>query len=129
MGATGEDVRRVSDRGFHPAWSADAKELGADTSDFLEPEGDLRGQLVVIDVATGSTRVMSELTDVLAPLVTQWTPHRVLGEAGKARSETSGPSRHQAACRQSQTMPPPTGIPSGRPTGAGCSFPAIAAEA
>ena len=26
MGATGEDVRRVSDRGFHPAPSADAKE-------------------------------------------------------------------------------------------------------
>jgi serine/threonine protein kinase len=77
MGATGEDVRRVSDRGFHPTWSADAKELGADTSDFLEPEGlTSRGQLVVIDVATGSTRVMSELTDVHQP---HWSPngHRI----------------------------------------------------
>lgn len=77
MGATGEDVRRLSDRGFHPSWSPDGTQIATGTVDFVGPESlGARGQLVVIDVATGQTRVMSDLQEAYQP---HWSPngHRI----------------------------------------------------
>ena len=133
MGATGENARRLSDRGFHPSWSPDAKEIAAGTADFPNPESlSSLGQLIVVEVATGRTRVISEAQDALpAPLVTPWAPDCVLGQAaGSRHSETSGPWRHPAAQQcQSPTTPPPTGTRSGHRTGGRCFSPAIGAEA
>jgi len=57
MGATGESVRRVADRGYNPSWSPDGRHLVVSTEMVEEPmnrEG--IAELWVIDVATGATR-------------------------------------------------------------------------
>jgi len=73
MGATGEDVRRLSDRGFHPSWSPDAREIAASTVDFANPEAlSLRGDLMIIEVATGQVRVISLAEGAQQP---HWSPH------------------------------------------------------
>lgn len=73
MGTTGEDARRLSDRGFHPSWSPDAKEIAASTADFLDPESLTRlGDLLVVEVATGRTRVIAQAAGVHQP---HWSPH------------------------------------------------------
>jgi serine/threonine protein kinase len=73
MGATGENARRLSDRGFNPAWSPDGKEIAASTAGFLDPESLSRlGQLIVVEVATGQTRVIEEAWDGYQP---HWSPH------------------------------------------------------
>jgi Tol biopolymer transport system component/predicted Ser/Thr protein kinase len=73
MGATGESVRRLSDRGFHPSWSPDAKEIAASTVNFRDPESLVGlGQLIVVEAATGRTRVISEAQSAYQP---HWSPH------------------------------------------------------
>jgi Tol biopolymer transport system component len=72
MGATGENARRFSDRGFHPSWSPDAKEIAASTGNFPNPENlSSPGQLIVVEVATGRTRVISEAYGYQP----HWSPH------------------------------------------------------
>jgi Tol biopolymer transport system component len=97
MGATGEDVRRLSDQGFHPSWSADAREIAASTGNFPDPENlSRRGELIVVEVATGRTRVMSQAGQAQQP---HWSPHghRIAywgrpGEAGHRDLWTVAPS-------------------------------------
>ena len=98
MGATGESVSRLSDRGFHPSWSPDGKQIAASTAGFAIPEAltSRGGQLIVVEVATGKGRVISEAADVHQP---HWSPHghRIAywgrpGEAGQRDVWTVAPS-------------------------------------
>ena len=51
MGATGESVRRVTDFGFAPSWSADGSELVVSTSNFVDPfSRNLRGKLFIVQL-------------------------------------------------------------------------------
>ncbi|HET9385832.1 MAG TPA: protein kinase, partial [Gemmatimonadales bacterium] len=74
MEATGENTRRLSAQGFHPSWSPDGKEIAAGTVNFRDPEGlaSRSGQLIVVEVATGRSRLISEAQDVHQP---HWSPH------------------------------------------------------
>ena len=97
MGATGENTTRLSDRGFHPSWSPDGKEIAAGTADFPDPESlSGLGQLIVVEVATGRSRVISEVRDAFQP---EWSPHghRIAywgrpGEAGQRDLWTVAPT-------------------------------------
>jgi Tol biopolymer transport system component/serine/threonine protein kinase len=72
MGATGENPRRLSAQGFHPSWSPDGREIAAGTADFLNPESlNRQGQLIVVEVATGRTRVITDVPDGYQP---HWSP-------------------------------------------------------
>jgi eukaryotic-like serine/threonine-protein kinase len=86
MGATGESVRRVSDFGYHPAWSPDGQQLVSVTQSVGDPA--LRfttSQLWVITTATGERRLLSE-GDAAQP---SWSPDgRRIAYWG--RSVTSG---------------------------------------
>ena len=56
MGATGESVRRVADRGHNPSWSPDGTRLVVSTERIIDPmsrQG--MAELWLIDVATGET--------------------------------------------------------------------------
>jgi Tol biopolymer transport system component len=57
MGATGESVRRLSDRGHNPSWSPDGGRLVVSTERIIDPmsrQG--AAELWIVDVATGETR-------------------------------------------------------------------------
>jgi eukaryotic-like serine/threonine-protein kinase len=76
MGATGESVRRVTDFGFAPSWSADGSELVVSTSNFVDPfSRNLRGKLFIVPLATGERRLIDD-GDAVQPA---WSPngHRV----------------------------------------------------
>jgi Tol biopolymer transport system component len=77
MGATGESVRRLTDKGYNPSWSPDSKQIlfsGEQTTDpvvvYSIPNA------YVVDVASGATRVFYAALDVMQPV---WSPngHRV----------------------------------------------------
>jgi Tol biopolymer transport system component len=73
MGATGENVRRVTRRGFRPAWTPDGRELVyAFGSAFTAFQGEqLAEGLEAVDVASGRTRRLCDCV-ALAPAV---SPH------------------------------------------------------
>jgi Tol biopolymer transport system component len=57
MGATGESVRRVADRGYNPSWSPDGRHLVVSTEMIEEPMNrEATAELWVIDVTTGAER-------------------------------------------------------------------------
>ena len=72
MGATGEDVRRITDFGFDPAWSPDGTQIAFATeaidSPMLRYE---KSELWVADVETGETRRVQE-GDSVQP---SWSPN------------------------------------------------------
>jgi Periplasmic component of the Tol biopolymer transport system len=77
MGATGENVKRLTDFGFNPAWSPDGTEIVCSTGSFLnrpEERGTSRhGQLFRINVASGQSRVIpGNIDDAVEP---HWSPH------------------------------------------------------
>lgn len=72
MEATSENVRRLSEVGFHPAWSPDGKELVVSMDNFSDP-GNRRlipSQLWVLDVASGAKRLLTN-SDAVQP---SWSP-------------------------------------------------------
>jgi Tol biopolymer transport system component len=73
MGATGESVRRVSDKGFNPSWSPDGRELLFSAQRARDPAivYGIRN-VYVADVASGSTRLLSNKEDLMQPV---WSPH------------------------------------------------------
>ena len=77
MGATGENVRRLTDFGFNPAWSPDGGEIVfAAESVVASPESrDSRSELWAVDVETEVTRRIFE-GDAVQP---NWSPngHRI----------------------------------------------------
>jgi Tol biopolymer transport system component len=71
MGATGESVRRLSDRGHDPSWSADGKRIVVSTEQVVDPRlRQATAELWTIDVGTGQ---MSRLYagDAVQPA---WSP-------------------------------------------------------
>lgn len=71
MGATGENVRRVSDFGFYPAWSPDGREIVYSTVDFFDPtERYTEGVLWIVNVASGEKRTI-KTPDAVQP---SWSP-------------------------------------------------------
>jgi Tol biopolymer transport system component len=73
MGATGESVKRLTDFGFNPTWSPDAKQIAVSTSTFFLPT-DRPGfaEIWVVDLATGEKRAVWQGGDGVQP---SWSPH------------------------------------------------------
>lgn len=63
MGASGENLRRVADFGFHPSWSPDGKEIVVSTFGRDQPTVRANGEqfLSVIDVETAAKRELIKL--------------------------------------------------------------------
>jgi serine/threonine protein kinase/Tol biopolymer transport system component len=56
MGATGESVRRVADRGHNPSWSPDGSRLVVSTERIIDPMSRQGlAELWIVDVATGQS--------------------------------------------------------------------------
>ncbi len=72
MGATGENVRRLTDAGFHPAWSPDGSEVacGEDSATPLG-RGNVPSKLWAVNVTSGEKRLITE-GDAVEP---SWSPH------------------------------------------------------
>jgi Tol biopolymer transport system component len=72
MGATGENVRRLSDFGFNPAWSPDEKEIAVSTEGITDPYSRSGvADLWAIQVATGQKRAVVRGFDCAQP---NWSP-------------------------------------------------------
>ena len=75
MGATGEAVRRLTDFGYHPAWSPDGREAAFSTHDIEDPNDRSleRSDVWIVNVATGEKRQLTGETvgDAAQP---QWSP-------------------------------------------------------
>jgi eukaryotic-like serine/threonine-protein kinase len=73
MGATGENVLRVTTHGYRPAWTPDGRELVFSTSaDDLGYQGQAGGPPEAVDIATGRLRTLCGSCDARAPAV---SPH------------------------------------------------------
>ena len=73
MGATGENVRRLSDFGFNPTWSPDEKEIAVSTEGIADPYSRTgAADLWAIQVATGQKRAVVRGFDCAQP---NWSPH------------------------------------------------------
>jgi Tol biopolymer transport system component len=71
MGATGESVRRVTDGGYNPAWSPDAKRLAYATEAVDDPYSrSVRSELWVVEFGDGTTTRLSA-GDAVQPV---WSP-------------------------------------------------------
>ncbi len=71
MGATGENVRRIADFGFHPAWSPDGRELAVATEGGVVPwNRPGRSELWAIEVDSGRKRLVTRV-DSMHP---SWSP-------------------------------------------------------
>ncbi len=74
MGATGESIRRLTDFGYFPSWSPDAKQMVVCTQNFSDPysRGDW-SELWIVEVATGEkTQITRKPVDAIQP---SWSPH------------------------------------------------------
>jgi len=63
MGATGENVKRLTDFGYSPSWSPDGREVVVTTGWFLRPEDvgtSADGQLFRVNVVTGEVTSFPE---------------------------------------------------------------------
>jgi len=54
-GATGESVRRVTDIGFHPAWSPNGKDIAFTTEEIIDPASRLGESTLYVVSASGGT--------------------------------------------------------------------------
>jgi len=73
MGATGENVRRISDTGFHPSWSPDGQEIVFSTATFEQPSERFQheSEIWVVAIATGAKRQIQTEFDAIQP---DWSP-------------------------------------------------------
>ena len=73
MGATGENLRRVTDAGYYPSWSPDEKEIVVSSETFDEPysrSGISKTWAVRVD--NGDKRAVTDSFDCVQP---SWSPH------------------------------------------------------
>jgi Tol biopolymer transport system component len=70
-GATGESVRRITDIGFHPAWSPDGRRIAFSTEEIFDPSSrQSESGLYVVDASGGTpTRILD--ADAVQP---SWSP-------------------------------------------------------
>jgi Tol biopolymer transport system component len=73
MGATGENVRRISDSGYYPAWSPDGTEIVFCSGTFNDPtdRATFPASLWAVNIATGEKRGITT-DDAVQP---SWSPH------------------------------------------------------
>ena len=73
MGRTGEAVRRLTRRGFKPAWSPEGREIAFTTENAdLDPQNTVGlSSLWVVDVTSGQERQLANVDAVLP----SWSPH------------------------------------------------------
>ncbi len=74
MEETGENVRRVSDFGFHPSWSPDGKQIVVSdkVADVATSHTVPNSSLSIIEVATGNRKLLDTKGDAIQPA---WSPH------------------------------------------------------
>jgi Tol biopolymer transport system component len=75
MGATGENLKRITDFGYNPAWSPDGREIVCSSATFTTPADrqSSQSQLFRVNVATGERRaVTAQEGTAMQP---QWSPH------------------------------------------------------
>ena len=74
MGETGENIRRVSDFGFHPSWSPDSREIVVSTqeTDATNVKNYEPSQLWIINVSTGDKRLLIDKMNAIQPA---WSPN------------------------------------------------------
>jgi Tol biopolymer transport system component/serine/threonine protein kinase len=76
MGATGENVKRITDFGYNPTWSPDGNEIVVTTGWFLRVEDagtSVTGQLFRVNITTGERRLISgKIGNAKQP---HWSPH------------------------------------------------------
>ena len=75
MGATGENVKRITDFGYNPAWSPDGGEIVCASTTFVRPDVRLsfHSQLISVKVATGEKRLITP--GVEFAMQPHWSPH------------------------------------------------------
>jgi len=66
-GATGESVRRVTDAGFDPAWSADGQQIAFATEEITEPASRLGDSAIYIVAAGGGSPRKVSQGDAVQP--------------------------------------------------------------
>jgi Tol biopolymer transport system component len=89
MGAMGESAKRLTDFGYNPAWSPDAKEIAyAEQSALFPIVRDGTGGLWVMNVATGEKRSITG--GEKAPAQPHWSPS---GKTIAYWSRSEGPGR------------------------------------
>jgi Tol biopolymer transport system component/serine/threonine protein kinase len=74
MGATGENVRRLTSQGYNPAWSPDGQEIVYALGHFIDVPNNRSAPpsaLHIINVQTGTTRRLTD-NDGVQP---HWSPH------------------------------------------------------
>ena len=78
MGATGENVRRLSDFGYHPSWSPDGRSVVVATMATRNPVNRpaLGSELWVVDVGSEESWKLFDAVDAIDPV---WSPngHRI----------------------------------------------------
>src|SRR3989442_6330934 len=73
LGATGESVRRLTDKGYHPDWSPDGTEIAYSTEGIVDPsKRSLTSEIWVVEVSSGKTRKLPIAGDAVQP---HWSPH------------------------------------------------------
>lgn len=74
MEETGENVRRISDTGFHPSWSPDGKQIVVSdkSSDVSTSHTIPNSSLWTIDVETGNKKLLETKGDAIQP---NWSPN------------------------------------------------------
>src|SRR5262245_1490772 len=76
MGATGENVKRLTDSGFNPAWSPDGKWIACADEGIEDPFKRFHpfSRIWVVNVATGERKHLVTKEDAAQP---GWSPHGV----------------------------------------------------
>ncbi|MBI3667112.1 MAG: PD40 domain-containing protein [Acidobacteria bacterium] len=76
MGATGENVRRLTDFGYQPAWSPDGKQIVFATEGPEDPAARFsESQLWTVSVASGGKRQLTKPSGVPDAVQPNWSPH------------------------------------------------------
>jgi Tol biopolymer transport system component/predicted Ser/Thr protein kinase len=75
MGASGESVRRITDFGYHPAWSPDGSEIVCSTISPQRPEvrPTVHSELYIVNITTSQKRLLAK--DVYDAVQPHWSPH------------------------------------------------------
>jgi Tol biopolymer transport system component len=99
-GATGESVRRVTDIGFHPAWSPNGKDIAFTTEEIADPASRLGESTLYVVSAAGGTPGKSLTVTRHTFVGAVRRPHRLLEQHGRpARHLHRGGSRRKARGR------------------------------